>query len=145
MWVQRSQTFSDNNNRLLLKLKMKTTPKMKLNNEDNLKNKDNIKNVDNIRIKKKQSLTDYDCFQVCFLRYNLMVDCFNSPAATYNGPEWQVVMDVLARYLAVINSSINFIIYCVAGKQFRYVLLNLLHLRSERNNSAEVSISVSSA
>ena len=51
MWVQRSQTFSDSNNRLLLKLKMKTQNADNLNNKENLKNKDNIKNVDNIRIK----------------------------------------------------------------------------------------------
>ena len=70
-----------------------------------------------------------------------MVDCFNSPAGTYNGPEWQIVVDVLARYMAVINSSINFIIYCIAGKQFRGVLVTLLHLKSGRINVAEVSIS----
>ena len=70
-----------------------------------------------------------------------MVNCFNAPVASYNGPEWQVVVDVFARYMAVINSSINFIIYCVAGKQFRGVLVTLLHLKSDRNNIAEVSIS----
>jgi hypothetical protein len=48
-----------------------------------------------------------------------MVECFNSPAASFYGPEWQLVVDMFARYLAVINSSINFIIYFVAGKQFR--------------------------
>ena len=60
-----------------------------------------------------------------------MVECFNSPAASYYGPEWQLLMDMLARYLAVLNSSINFIIYCVAGKQFRSVLVTLLHLKTE--------------
>jgi hypothetical protein len=58
-----------------------------------------------------------------------MVECFNSPEASYYGPEWQLVVDMFARYLAVLNSSINVIIYCVAGKQFRNVLSNLLHLK----------------
>ena len=39
---------------------------------------------------------------------------------------------MVTRYLAVINSSSNFIIYCVAGKQFRTVLAILFHLRSGR-------------
>ena len=60
-----------------------------------------------------------------------MVECFTSPAGSYYGPEWQLVVDMLARYLAVLNSSINFIIYCVAGKQFRSVLVTLLHLKTE--------------
>ena len=60
-----------------------------------------------------------------------MVECFNSPAASYYGPEWQLVVDMLARYLAVLNSSINFIIYCVVGKQFRCVLVTLFHLKTE--------------
>ena len=66
-------------------------------------------------------------------RYNLIVKCFNSPTGSYFGPEWQLVVDMLTRYLAVINSSINFVIYCVAGKQFRRVLAILLHLRSGRS------------
>ena len=71
-----------------------------------------------------------------------MVECFNSPTASYFGPEWQLVVDMITRYLAVINSSINFIIYCVAGKQFRSVLATLLHLKTERtvHNLAEVRI-----
>ena len=71
-----------------------------------------------------------------------MVDCFNSPDSSYYGPEWQLVVDILARYIAVINSSINFIIYCVAGKQFRSVLAIKLHLKSETSsiNLAEVRL-----
>ena len=78
-----------------------------------------------------------------FYRYNLMVECFNSSAASYYGPEWQLVVDMLARYLAVVNSSINVIIYCVAGKQFRSVLSTLLHIRTETTieNLAEARIS----
>ena len=71
-----------------------------------------------------------------------MVECFNSPAASYYGPECQLVVDMLARYLAVVNSSINFIIYCVAGKQFRNVSSTPLHLRTETTfqNLAEVRV-----
>ena len=78
----------------------------------------------------------------CNCRYNLMVKCFNAPAGSYFGPEWQLVVDIITRYLAVINSSINFIIYCVAGKQFRRVLAILLHLRSGQSvhNLAAVKI-----
>ena len=61
-------------------------------------------------------------------RYNLIVDCFNSPTGMYFGPEWQHLVDMIARYLAVLNSSINFIIYCVAGKQFRSVLGGMLSI-----------------
>ena len=60
-----------------------------------------------------------------------MVECFDSTAASYYGPEWQLVVDMLARYLAVLNSSINSIIYCVAGKQFRSVLVTVLHLKTK--------------
>ena len=56
---------------------------------------------------------------------------FNSPAAYYHGPEWQLVVDILGRYLAIVNSSVNFVIYCLAGKQFRSVLVTLLHLKKE--------------
>ena len=35
-------------------------------------------------------------------------------------------MIILGRYLMVINSSINIIIYCWGGKQFKAVLFNLV-------------------
>ena len=63
-----------------------------------------------------------------------MVDCFNSLASSYHEPEWQLIVDILVRYKAVINSSINFIINCVARKQFRSVLAILLHLKSEKTS-----------
>ena len=59
-----------------------------------------------------------------------MIDCFNSPLGKYFGPEWQHLVDMIARYLAVLNSSINFIIYCVAGKQFRNILANIFQLQT---------------
>ena len=89
-----------------------------------------------------------------------MVECFSSPAGEYFAPEWQMVVDMINRYLAVVNminminminrylavvnSSVNFIIYCVAGKQFRSVLSSMLHLRTGTSLSlmAEVSISM---
>ena len=71
-----------------------------------------------------------------------MVKCFDSPFGSYFVPELQLVVDMITRYLAVINSSTNFTIYCVAGKQFRRVLAILVHPRSWRSvhNLAEVKI-----
>ena len=69
-----------------------------------------------------------------------MVDCFNSSVGTYFGPEWQHMVDIMARYLAVLNSSINFIIYCVADKKFRQILGSFFHFRTDmhRINIEEV-------
>ena len=79
-----------------------------------------------------------------FFRYNLMVECFTSPPGEYFAPEWQMVVDMINRYLAVVNSSINFIIYCVAGKQFRSVLSSMLKIRRGTSLSmmAEVNTSL---
>ena len=55
-----------------------------------------------------------------------MVKCFDSPFISYFVPELQLVVDMITRYLAVINSSINFIIYCLAGSQFRHKLLDIV-------------------
>ena len=60
-----------------------------------------------------------------------MVDCFNSPIGNYFGPEWQHLVDIMARYLAVLNSSINFIIYCVADKKFRCILGIFFRFRTD--------------
>ena len=82
------------------------------------------------------------CYQYKFenFRYSLMVDCFNSPTGQYFGPQWQLLVDMVARYLAVLNSSINFIIYCVAGKQFRTILAEIFHIR---NAQVQLSFSLS--
>ena len=53
----------------------------------------------------------------------MVVHCVLS-SPSYTVPEWQMVMDQVARYLVVLNSSINFLIYCLAGNQFRSVLLS---------------------
>ena len=60
---------------------------------------------------------------VSLCRYRLVVHCVLS-SPSYMVPEWQFVMDHAARYLVLLNSSINFIIYCLAGNQFRSVLLS---------------------
>ena len=52
--------------------------------------------------------------------------CFESEAGIYKYPEWQLNMDIVSRFLMVINSSINIIIYCWSGKQFKAVLLSIL-------------------
>ena len=69
-----------------------------------------------------------------------MIDCFNSPVGKYFGPEWQHLWDIMARYLAVLNSSINFIVYCVADKKFRCILGNFFQFRTDfpRMNIEEV-------
>ena len=54
-------------------------------------------------------------------RFRLVVHCVLS-SPSYAVPEWQFVTDLAARYLVLLNSSINFIIYCLAGNQFRSVL-----------------------
>ena len=52
--------------------------------------------------------------------------CFESEAGIYNYPEWQLNMDIVSRFLMVINSSINIVIYCWSGKQFKAVLVSIL-------------------
>ena len=50
------------------------------------------------------------------------------------------MVDIMARYLAVLNSSINFIIYCVADKKFRRIQGSFFHFRTDmpRINIEEV-------
>ena len=36
------------------------------------------------------------------------------------------LLDFAARFLVILNSSINFIIYCLAGSQFRHKLLDIV-------------------
>ena len=62
-------------------------------------------------------------------RYNVMKECFES-IASYQSPQWQLIMDIISRYLMIINSSINIIIYCWGGKTFKSVLLAVV-LRRE--------------
>ena len=48
---------------------------------------------------------------------------------SYYPPTDQFIADFLARYLTVLNSSVNVLIYCMVGPQFRNVLLKTLGLR----------------
>ena len=38
------------------------------------------------------------------------------------------LLDFTARFLVILNSSINFIIYCMAGSQFRHKLLTIFSI-----------------
>ncbi|XP_023333939.1 FMRFamide receptor, partial [Eurytemora carolleeae] len=51
--------------------------------------------------------------------------CYSNNLKYYT-PTWQWCADSVARYLAVVNSSINFLIYCLAGSQFRSELKKTL-------------------
>ena len=60
------------------------------------------------------------------------------------------LIDFAARFLVIINSSINFIIYCLAGSQFRHKLLEILNkisgkqreMRSKRLGLEEPSVTI---
>ena len=41
------------------------------------------------------------------------------------------LLDFTARFLVILNSSFNFIIYCMAGSQFRHKLMAILNISSE--------------
>ena len=40
------------------------------------------------------------------------------------------LLDFLARFLVIVNSSTNFLIYCLTGSQFRHQLVAMLHKAS---------------
>ncbi|XP_023335619.1 FMRFamide receptor isoform X2 [Eurytemora carolleeae] len=49
----------------------------------------------------------------------------------YNPPAIQWKADVVIRYLVLVNSSINFIIYCMIGSRFRETLFKLIKFRKD--------------
>ena len=46
----------------------------------------------------------------------------------YNVSKQDYICDIIARFLVILNSSVNFIIYCVVGSDFRNKLYSKLHL-----------------
>ena len=67
---------------------------------------------------------------------------------SYNIPRNTYILDYFARLLVILNSSINFIIYCITGTEFRSRLYSWLNINStqssrifsfrRRNNVSEV-------
>merc|ERR1719225_1957965 len=62
-------------------------------------------------------------------RVRTILTCFSS-VGHYVAPSWQLQLDLVARYMAVLNSSVNFLIYCMAGRQFRNGLKLMLRIKS---------------
>ena len=64
-----------------------------------------------------------------FDRYEVMKNCFESDdIGDYQLPEWQLIMDYFSRFLMIISSSINIIIYTWSGEEFKQVLFATLRL-----------------
>lgn len=57
----------------------------------------------------------------------------------YMSPQWQLLMDLVARYLAVLNSSVNFCLYCMMNRQFRTELYEILSFL-KREGAAPVTV-----
>ena len=47
----------------------------------------------------------------------------------YNVSKQSYILDFFARFLVIVNSSVNFLIYCVVGSEFRRKLYMKLNLR----------------
>jgi len=58
-------------------------------------------------------------------RYEVIRAC-HEEVGNYMPPEWQVTSDIFCRYLMIISSSINIVIYCWGGKQFKTVLMSII-------------------
>jgi hypothetical protein len=57
----------------------------------------------------------------------------------YNPSKIIYLMDFMARFLLILNSSVNFLIYCMVGSKFRNKLFETLSLRRpHRRQSSEM-------
>ena len=48
----------------------------------------------------------------------------------YHVSKQTYILDFLARFLVIVNSSVNFVIYCLVGSEFRAKLFTSLRIRS---------------
>ena len=67
--------------------------------------------------------------------------CYNKDF-DYHPSVYTYILDFIARFLVILNSSINFLIYCMVGSKFRTKLLEMLKVKqtsSERFQNSEVS------
>ena len=67
--------------------------------------------------------THLSCIQVT--RLNTVEQCFEADE-DYHVSKLTYILDFVARFLVVLNSSINFVIYCFVGSQFRIELSAML-------------------
>ena len=75
---------------------------------------------------------------VQFSRMSTILTC-NRINAFYFPPTGQIILDLVAQFLAVVNSSANFLIYCLMGSQFREELIKMMKVCS---SSAESSSTI---
>ena len=73
-----------------------------------------------------------------FSRMSTILTC-NRINAFYFPPTGQIILDLVAQFLAVVNSSANFLIYCLMGSQFREELIKMMKVCS---SSAESSSTI---
>ena len=58
--------------------------------------------------------------------------CYES-GQYYFAPTTQWLIDLVGRYLAILNSSINFFIYCLVGTEFRSTLFKMFSTKNNMN------------